>query len=71
MMGLAAVGVVMVLSFQSKLEVIVPDKVRASLPQRLLDSVKQNPQVLLDLAAADSLKGHLANAGAEDVQMVG
>ena len=69
-MGLAAAGVVMVLSFRSKLEVIVPDKVRASLPQRLLDSVKQNPQALLDPAAAGSLKGHLAEAGAEDVQMV-
>ncbi len=62
----------MLLSFRSKLEVMVPDKVRASLPQRLLDSIKQNPQALLDPAATDSLKGHLAEAGAEDedVQMV-
>ena len=69
MMGLAVMGAVMVLSFRSRLEVAVPDSVRALLPEGALDSVKQDPQALLDPAAADSLREMLAAAGSENVQL--
>ena len=67
MMGLAAMGAVMVQSFRSAVEAAVPDSVRVALPEGLLDSVKEDPQVLLDPATAGALKGILAEAGNGDI----
>ena len=62
-MGLAAMGAVMVQSFRSAVEAAVPDRVRVALPEGLLDSMKNDPQALLDPAMAESLKETLAEAG--------
>ena len=64
MIGLAATGVVMVQSFRSGTEAVVPDNVRTTLPEGLLDSIKQDPQALLDPATARVLKETVAEAGA-------
>ena len=66
MMGLAAMGAVMVQSFRSAVDAAVPDSVRVALPEGLLDSVKNDPQALLDPATAESLKGILAETGSGD-----
>lgn len=63
MMGLALVGAVMTSSFSSKLESILSGAA-ASWPKGWLESVKENPQELLDPAAANALRGWLAEAGA-------
>ena len=67
MMGLAVMGAVMVQGFRSAVETTVPDSVAAALPEGLLDSVKEDPQALLDPAAAGELKGILAGAGSGDI----
>ena len=64
MIGLAATGVVMVQSFRSGAEAVVPDNVRTILPEGLLDSIKQDPQALLDPDTAQVLKETVAEAGA-------
>ena len=66
MMGLAVMGAVMVQSFRSTVEALVPDSVRVVLPEGLLDSVKEDPQALLDPAAAESLEGALTETGNVD-----
>ena len=66
MMGLAVMGAVMVQSFRSAVEAMVPDSVRVALPEGVLDSVKKDPQALLDPATAESLKGTLAETGSVD-----
>ena len=66
MMGLAVMGAVLVQSFRHEVEARVPDKVRAALPAGLIDSVKENPQALLDPAAAEALREFLAEAGSDD-----
>ena len=71
MMGLAVVGAVMTSSFSSKLKAIVSGDAAASLPQGWLESVKENPQELLDPTAGDSLRAGLVEAGPESVQKVG
>lgn len=68
MMGLAVVGAVMTASFSSKLEAIVSGDAAATLPQGWLESVEENPQELLDPAAADSLRAVLMDAGPDSVQ---
>ena len=69
MMGLAATGVVMLQSFRSRTETMISDKVRAALPEGLLDSVKENPQALLDHARAESLRETLAATSAGDAPL--
>jgi len=64
MIGLAATGVVMVQGFRSGATAIVPDNVRTTLPEGLLDSIKQDPQALLDPDTAEVLKEKVAEAGA-------
>ena len=66
MMGLAAMGAVMVQGFRSAVEEVVPENVRAALPEGFIDSVKEDPQALLDPATAESLKGTLAGTGSVD-----
>ena len=67
MIGLAATGAVMVQSFRSETEATVPDSVRSALPEGLLDSVKEDPQALLDPATAQRLQETIAETGAGDV----
>ena len=67
MAGLAATGTVMVQSFRSGTEATVPDSVRSALPEGLLDSVKDDPQALLDPATAQTLREMIADTGAGDV----
>ena len=69
MMGLAVVGAVMTSSFSSKLEAILSGDAAASLPQDWLESVKENPQELLDPAAAEKLRSGLADAGTGTAHM--
>ena len=63
MMGLATTGVVMVQSFRSGMEAVVPDNVSADLPEGLLDSVKEDPRAVLDPSTAQALKETLAETG--------
>ena len=63
MAGLAATGAVMVQSFRSGTEATVPDDVKAGLPEGLLNSVKEDPQALLDPATARTLQETVAEAG--------
>lgn len=63
MVGLAATGAVMVQSFRSGTEATVPDTVKSSLPEGLLDSVKEDPQALLDPGTAQTLRETVAEAG--------
>ena len=67
MMGLAATGAVMVQSFRSGTEVTVSNNVKSSLPEGLLDSVKEDPQALLDPATAQTLRETIAETGAGDI----
>ena len=62
MMGLAATGVVMVQSFRAGADSVVPDDVKAALPHGLLDTVKEDPRVLLDPVEAQTLTESLASA---------
>ena len=68
MMGLSAMGAVMVQGFRSGVEAIVPDNVRVALPEGWLDSVKEDPQALLDPATTEALRGILAEAGPDGSQ---
>ena len=63
MVGLAATGAVMVQSFRSGTDVTVPDDVRSALPEGLLDSVKEDPQALLDPDTAQELQESIAETG--------
>ena len=67
MVGLAATGAVMVQSFRSGTDAMVPDDVRSALPEGLLDSVKEDPQALLDPATAQALQEMVARTGEGDV----
>ena len=67
MVGLAVTDPVMVLGFRSETDATVPDDVRAALPERLLDSVKQDPRALMDPATAQAVKERLAEMGGGDV----
>ena len=67
MVGLAATGAVMVQSFRSGTDVTVPDNVRSALPEGLLESVKEDPQALLDPATAQTLREAIVETGAGDV----
>ena len=67
MMGLAITGVVMVQRFRSGVEAAVPDDVEAALPTRLLDSVKDDPQALVDPTTARALQEAIAETGIGDV----
>lgn len=67
MMGLSVMGAVLVQSFRSGVDAMVPDSVEAALPGGLLDSVKEDPQALLDPAMAESLRDSLAEAGSGDL----
>ena len=70
MMGLAVMGAVLVQSFRREVEATVSDTVRAALPAGLLDSVKEDPQALLDPAAAGALRETLAEGGGDDPLLV-
>ena len=67
MVGLAITGAVMVQSFRSGADAMVPDDVRSALPEGLLDSVKEDPQALLDPATAQALQETIAETGNGDV----
>ena len=67
MVGLAATGAVMVQGFRSGTDATVPDSVRSALREGLLDSVKANPQALLDPATALTLRETIVETGAGDV----
>jgi len=67
MVGLAATGTVMVQSFRSGTDSTVPDNVRSALPEGLLESVKEDPQALLDPATAHTLREAIVETGAGDV----
>ena len=67
MVGLAATGAVMVQSFRSGTDAMVPDSVRSALPEGLLDSVKEDPQALLDPTTAQALRETVAETGVGDV----
>ena len=69
MMGLAATGVVMVQSFRSGMQAVIPENVRAELPEGLLDSLKEDPRVVLDPSTAQALKETLAGTGSGDVPL--
>ncbi len=71
MIGLAVVGAVMTSSFSSKLEAIVSGDAAALLPQGWLESVKENPQELLDPTVGDSLRVGLEEAGPGSTHKVG
>ena len=66
-MGLVITGVVMVQRFRSGVEAAVPDDVEAVLPTRLLDSVKDDPQALVDPTTARALQEAIAETGIGDV----
>ncbi len=70
MLGLTVVGVVMTHSFGSKLEAMASDDLKTSLPEGLLESVKQDPQALLDPSEADLLRERLVEEGPEGIQNV-
>ncbi|MYH61762.1 MAG: MFS transporter [Caldilineaceae bacterium SB0675_bin_29] len=63
MVGLAATGVVMLQSFRTGVETLVPDNVRSILPEGLFSSVKEDPRALVDPAAAQVLKEVVAGPG--------
>jgi len=63
MMGLAVAGTVMTSSFSSSLDAMASRDSVASLPQGWLELAKEHPSELLGPAAADPLKGGLAEAG--------
>ena len=67
MVGLAATGAVMVQSFRSGTDVKVPDDIRSAVPEGLLDSVKEDPQALLDPTTAQALRETVAETGVGDV----
>ena len=67
MVGLAATGAVMVQSFRSGTDAMVPDDVRSAVPEGLLDSVKEDPQALLDPATAEALRETVAKTEGGDV----
>ena len=56
----------MVQSFRSAVDAAVLDSIKAALPERLLDSVKEDPRALLDPATAEALRENLAGAGIDD-----
>ena len=53
----------MVQSFRSRTEATVPDNVKSSHPEGLLNSVKEDPQALLDPATAQTLRETMAETG--------
>lgn len=67
MMGLSATGAILVQSFRSGVDAVVTDDVRAALPDGFLDSIKDNPQALLDPATAASLGEGLAGTESGDI----
>ena len=67
MMGLAITGVVMVQRFRLGVEATVPDDLEAALPTRLLGSIKDDPQALVDPTTARALQQSLAETGMADV----
>ena len=67
MVGLAITGAVMVQSFRSGADAMVADDVRSAVPGGLLDSVKEDPQALLDPATAQALRETIAETGNGDV----
>jgi len=67
LVGLAATGGVMVQRFRFGPDVTVPDNVRSALPEGLLESVKEDPQALLDPATAQTLREAIVETGAGDV----
>lgn len=69
MMGLAVTGVVMVQSFRARIGAVVPDNVRAGLPEGLLDAVKEDPRAVLDPATAQALRETVAETGGGDVSV--
>ena len=62
LVGLAATGAVMVRSFRSDMEATVPDNVKSSLPEGLLELVKEDPQALMDPVTAQALKETVVEA---------
>ena len=52
----------MVRSFRSQMEATVPDNVKSSLPEGLLELVKEDPPVLMDLVTAQALKETVVEA---------
>ena len=67
MVGLAATGVVMLQSFRTGVDALVPDNVRGVLPEGLFSSVKEDPRALVDRAAAQVLKEAVAGPGSENL----
>ena len=63
MVGLAATGVVMLQSFRTGVDALVPENVRSVLPEGLFSSVKEDPRALVDPAAAQVLKEAVAGPG--------
>lgn len=63
MVGLAATGVVMLQSFRTGVDALVAENVRSVLPEGLFSSVKEDPQALVDPAAAQVLKEAVAGPG--------
>ena len=66
MMGLTATGIVMTVSFRSGMVAVVPESIKANLPEGLLDRVTEDPRAALDSATAQALKDTLAQTGAGD-----
>jgi len=69
MMGLAVTGVVMVRSFRAGIVAVVPDNVRAGLPEGLLDAVKEDPRAVLDPTTAQALRETVAETGGGDLSV--
>ena len=69
MIGLAVTGVVMVQSFRAGIGAVVPDNVRAGLPEGMLDAVKEDPRAVLDPATAQALRETVAGAGGGDLSV--
>ncbi len=60
MLGLALLGSVMAGRFADKLTADLPAGIEDTLPQGGLDSLKENPQALVDPSALDTLRAHFA-----------
>ena len=68
-LGLAALGVVLTGSFSSRLEETVSESVRAALARGQFEAIKQNPRVLVDPSAIDTLRAGFAERGLDGAQM--
>ncbi len=68
MLGLAALGAVMVGRFSHRLDQTLPESAGDILPPAELANIRDNPQALVDPSAMESLQARFAEAGPEGAQ---